>query len=98
MPAITCQAVGCACARKSSQFMCTPHWKALPLPLRRQVNATWGAYRAATGDARSEAWIDYIAARDEAQRWTAEGEGRLGQFTADAPRLRALAGLRKGRS
>ncbi|MDR3510680.1 MAG: hypothetical protein P4L73_03540 [Caulobacteraceae bacterium] len=88
MTIIVCQAIGCTAPRKSSQFMCLPHWKALPLILRQQINRTWGAWRAAEGDARRLRWVDYIEARDEARRWTADGEGRLGQFEPDAPRIR----------
>ncbi len=95
MPAIICQAVGCGAGRKSSQFMCTPHWKALPLPLRTQVNATFRAWRKAALPERSQAWLDYNEARDEARRWTAEGEGRIGQFTPDAPHMRAAMERRR---
>jgi len=41
-------------------------------------------------------WLDYMEARDEARRWTAEGEGKLAQFAPDAPRIRALQGARHG--
>lgn len=95
MPTIVCQAVGCTHPRKAQAFMCLGHWRALPQPLRRQINATWRAYNKAEGDARADTWLDYIEARDEARRWTAEGEGRIGQFEPDAPRIRAL---REGRA
>ncbi|MDP3853179.1 hypothetical protein [Phenylobacterium sp.] len=93
MPAIICQAVGCACTRRSSQFMCTDHWKRLPMPLRTQINACWRAWRRGEGE-RDALWLDCIEAWDEAKRWTAEGEGRLGQFVPDAPRIRALRAAR----
>lgn len=90
MPALTCQAIGCDVSRTRSQFMCTCHWKALPMPLRRQINACWRAWRDAEGDARQETWIDLAEAHDEAQRWTAEGEGLIAYFKPRAPRLRLL--------
>lgn len=96
MPTIVCQAVGCTCRRKASQFMCSTHWKALPAPLRHAINATWRGWRKCEGD-RSEAWLDYMVARDEARRWTADGEGRIGQFEADAPRIRMLREMRAER-
>ena len=94
MPPITCQAVGCCNARSPSQFMCKRHWFALPRALRTQVNATWRAWKAAEGEDRSLRWIDYNEARDEATRWTAEGEGKLADFEPYAPRLRKLQALR----
>lgn len=97
MPLLNCQAVGCQHPRKRSQFFCLPHWRQLPQPLRSQINRTWGAYGKAEGDARAEAWLDYIEACDEAKRWTAEGEGRLGQFVPDAPRIRTLREARSER-
>lgn len=96
MPTIVCQAIGCTHPRRASQFMCIDHWKALPQPLRAQINATWRVWGKAHGD-RSALWLDYIEARDEARRWTAEGEGRIGQFEADAPRIRALREARADR-
>ena len=90
MPAIICQAVGCCNPRQSSQFMCKPHWFALPRPLRTAINTGWRDYNKADSERRSQAWLDYIVARDEARRWTAEGEGKLAQFEPDAPRVRAL--------
>ena len=85
-----CNAVGCTSARHRSQFMCLPHWTRLPAPLRQQINATWRAYQGAGMGERGAALLDYHQACDEAKRWTAEGEGRLGDFTPEAPRFQRL--------
>lgn len=95
MAKLICQAVGCTVERKRWQFMCTAHWKALPGPMRTQVNATWrGFQNRAHGD--HQPIIDYREATDEARRWTAEGEGRLADFAPEATRLKALYGAIDG--
>lgn len=89
MTALVCQAVGCRASRRRSQFMCSAHWKALPKPLRDQVNGTWRAFQNRRHGDHS-AIVDYREATDEARRWTAEGEGQLAGFEPDAPRLKRL--------
>ena len=100
MPAILCHAVCCTAARKRSQFMCLDHWRRLPHALREQINTTWRAWQARENDG-SALWLAYVEAcdeaRDEATRWTAEGEGRLAQFEPDAPRIRMLHAMREAR-
>lgn len=85
-----CQAVGCTATLKRGQFLCRPHWFGLPRPLRRQVNATWGVRRKASGPGRAQAIIDHVQACDEARRYTADKEGRLDAFVPDASRIKRL--------
>jgi len=91
-----CHAVCCTVRRKRGQFMCLNHWRRLPHALRDQINATWRAWQARENDG-SALWLAYVEACDEARRWTAEGEGHIAQFEADAPRIRALHALREAR-
>jgi hypothetical protein len=89
-----CKAVGCTARRGGSGFLCRDHWYGLPIPLRRDINAKWRAYRAHDGDDARPLFIDYVAACDEAIRLTADREGALADFTPDAPRLRAISEAR----
>lgn len=97
MPLRTCQAVGCSHPVQTSRFMCRPHWLALPYPLRRQINETWGKRQRASKSSgvRTAApfVIAHVEACDEARRWTAEGEGRIAEYQPDAARLTRLYAL-----
>lgn len=103
MPKLSCQAVGCPCARQRWQFMCTAHWKALPGPLRAQVNATWRAFQTRKAGEGPELILAWTEACDEARRLTADREGKLADYVPELPRLQARrdairdhAGIRMG--
>lgn len=94
---VMCNAVGCAAHRARSQFMCRPHWAALPQPLKSRINQTWRAFRARDPGSHAEI-LDYTEACDEAKRWTAEGEGRGHLFVPELPRLERLYEARTARA
>lgn len=97
MAECVCRAVGCTTSRKRSQFMCLPHWRALPKLLRDQINATWRAWQSRTVGQGERLMLDYTEACDEARRWMAERDGQLAAFTPELPRLTALYKLRSER-
>lgn len=93
MPSRPCQAVCCKATVQPGRFLCSPHWHALPKPLRDQVNATWRArQRASAGGVRAGAQyvVAHVEACDEARRFTAEREGVLEQYRPDADRIKRI--------
>jgi hypothetical protein len=70
-------------------FMCYPHWRRLPKPIRDEVFRAW----------RAREPLAHAEVCDEAIRLTAEREGQAPPPTAEqrAPRMRKLMELRNGR-
>lgn len=78
----TCHAAGCSTRCANSMFMCRPHWRSLPQPMR---DAVWAGYR----KGQELDWLisdAYAEAAIAAVRHVADREGVTG-----APLDEALA-------
>jgi hypothetical protein len=56
-----CPVAGCEEQMPQSKLMCLTHWRAVPMPLQREVNRTW---RVARNDVQY--WQEYLEARQAA--------------------------------
>lgn len=77
-----CPAVDCETNAKPGMFMCYPHWRRLPKPIRDEVFRAW----------RGRELLAHAIVCDEAIRLTADREGKPAPGEADqlAPRMRRI--------
>lgn len=57
----TCDAIGCKVAVGAGRFMCMDHWRGVPVPLQRTINARYRALRNPRDLLRDHAYLEACA-------------------------------------
>lgn len=69
----TCDAAGCSLKVATGRFMCYQHWRLVPRPLQRTINARYAAHKVARTLLRDAVYVDACAKAIEAVA-AAEGQ------------------------